>query len=106
MGFHEPINATGYKFPELYKLGNSSYFSESDYSLDNWKNRYWGDEIVARLEKIKTTWDPELVFTCHHCIGSDMTPRCGDETSFPPRTSCLQSVRALAPAGDARVVVV
>lgn len=79
--------------PAMYKLGNSSYFSESDYKLDKWKERYWGNDIAAKLETVKATWDPELVFTCRHCIGDGMTPKCGDETSLPPRTSCLASVR-------------
>lgn len=91
---------------ELYKLGNSSYFSESLYDMDNWQERYWGAELATRLESIKRKWDPEMVFHCRHCIGDRMTPQCGHEGSLPPRASCLPSVTKSSARNYPELVVV
>merc|ERR1712227_519708 len=83
--------------PALYRLSNSSYFSESDYKLETWKERYWGKDIATQLEAVKRKWDPEMMFTCHHCIGDGLSPRCADTSTLPPRTSCLASVKDESP---------
>jgi len=62
----------GDKFEELYP-GMGSYANEGDYTLDTWKEQFWG-ENYERLLDIKQTYDPDGVFTCHHCIGSDLIP--------------------------------
>jgi len=50
-------------------LGPNSYFSQSAYLLDNWKQRYWGQQLYARLAATKMKWDPMGRFSCHHCVG-------------------------------------
>eukprot|EP01137_Pigoraptor_chileana_P009455 Opistho-2@57753 len=55
-----------------YALGESSYFSESSYSMDgnSWQSRYWGDNY-PRLLDVKNRWDPQGIFWCHHCVGAE-----------------------------------
>jgi len=56
-----------------YELGAASYFSESAYiqTGDSWKDRTWGPQY-AKLLAVKKRVDPENVFWCHHCVGSDL----------------------------------
>ena len=62
--------------PTLYKHSEHSYYSESEYSLDedSWKERFWGMDIYERLLSIKKQWDPEMVFNCRHCVGYGENP--------------------------------
>merc|ERR1719445_191577 len=57
----------------FYTLGENSYFSESSYYMegDSWKQRYWGDNYQKLLD-VKQKWDPNNVFWCRHCVGSDL----------------------------------
>lgn len=56
-------------------FSDSSFFSESSYHFDSfyelndnsWTSRYWGSNY-KRLQTIKTKYDPNNVFACHHCI--------------------------------------
>jgi FAD/FMN-containing dehydrogenase len=57
---------------ELYSMGESSYFSESAYRMDDYEQRYWGKN-TERLKEIKKKYDPERFFTCHNCVGQEMT---------------------------------
>jgi ribonuclease T2 len=54
-------------------LGDTSYFSESPYVQQDgtWKQRHWGTNY-PRLLSIKQHYDPEGVFWCHNCVGSDL----------------------------------
>ena len=57
----------------LYEFGDGMYPNEAEvyHNLD-WKQEYWGPaERYGRLLNIKDEWDPENIFTCHHCVGSD-----------------------------------
>eukprot|EP00899_Mesostigma_viride_P028583 jgi/Mesvir1/890/Mv17454-RA.1 len=58
---------------ELYTLGANSYFSESAYSLDDWKTRYYGDKY-SRLQAVKTAMDPDNRLTCRHCVEAIAPP--------------------------------
>jgi len=71
--------------PTMYKHSDHSYYSESEYTLDSdaWKHRFWGDEIYERLLSIKKTWDPEMVFTCRHCVGDGEAPGVVTKTTRP-----------------------
>ena len=55
----------------LLKHGKGTYFNEPSAHLPNWKERYWGGHY-DRLLSIKKQWDPTNVFTCLHCVGSDI----------------------------------
>jgi len=59
--------------PGFDDLADTSYFSESPYvQLDGtWKKRYWGTNY-PRLLSVKQSYDPEGVFWCHNCVGSDL----------------------------------
>lgn len=56
----------------LIKFGNGTYFNEPSAYLPDWKTAYWGGHY-DRLFAIKKVWDPENVFTCLHCVGSDIS---------------------------------
>ena len=45
--------------------------------------RFWGDETYERLLAIKKTWDPEMVFSCRHCVGDGETPGIVTKTTRP-----------------------
>ena len=57
---------------DLYSLGDFSYFSESAYHMENWQYRYWG-ENYEKLKQIKKKYDPDQVFSCYHCVESDLS---------------------------------
>ena len=59
--------------PAMYKYSNSSYFNEAEYNLGpgQWQDRFWGAAIYGKLLKIKQKFDPELIFSCRHCVGSE-----------------------------------
>ncbi|WAR15421.1 A2478-like protein [Mya arenaria] len=56
----------------LLTYGQGTYFNEPSEHLPNWKTEYWGGHY-DRLLSIKRQWDPDHVFTCLHCVGSDMS---------------------------------
>ena len=37
-------------------------------------SRFWTEDQYARLLAVKRTWDPELVFSCRHCVGDGEEP--------------------------------
>ena len=47
-----------------------SYVNETDYFEPGWQRAFWGDNY-PRLLAIKHTYDPDNLFTCHHCVGSE-----------------------------------
>jgi FAD/FMN-containing dehydrogenase len=51
--------------------GTGSYVNETDYFEPNWQREFWG-ENYARLAQIKQKYDPEGLFYCHHCVGSEL----------------------------------
>lgn len=53
--------------------GSGSYWSESDFLEPNWQDAFWGPNY-ARLQAIKKAVDPNGLFTCHHCVGSEGAP--------------------------------
>ena len=50
--------------------GTGSYVNETDYFEPDWQRSFWG-ENYQRLLQIKQKYDPEGLFYCHHCIGSE-----------------------------------
>lgn len=47
-----------------------AYVNEADYFQKNWQQAFWGDHY-AKLVAIKNKYDPDGVFYCHHCVGSE-----------------------------------
>nr|WP_026253878.1 FAD-dependent oxidoreductase [Legionella shakespearei] len=51
-------------------VNSGTYGNEADYFLPNWQAALWGRNY-DRLLEIKHKYDPESLFTCHHCVGSE-----------------------------------
>jgi FAD/FMN-containing dehydrogenase len=51
-------------------LGAGAYVNETDYFEKDWKQEFWGANY-PRLLEIKHKYDPDGLFLCHHCVGSD-----------------------------------
>lgn len=49
---------------------SGSYPNEADYFITNWQQAFWGSNY-AKLLQIKHKYDPNNLFTCHHCVGSE-----------------------------------
>lgn len=47
-----------------------AYVNEADYFEKDWQRVFWGDNY-GRLLKIKKQYDPDGLFICHHCVGSE-----------------------------------
>mmetsp|Transcript_64814 Transcript_64814/g.210156 ORF Transcript_64814/g.210156 Transcript_64814/m.210156 type:complete len:106 (-) Transcript_64814:302-619(-) len=50
--------------------GTGSYYNEGDYTDVAFQNRYWGSNYPELLAT-KRKYDPDNVFTCHQCVGSE-----------------------------------
>jgi len=50
--------------------GAGSYVNEADYFEPGWQQSFWG-ENYPRLLQIKREVDPDGLFWCHHCVGSE-----------------------------------
>jgi len=58
---------------EVFRRGipdAGSYANEADYFEPNWQQSFWG-EHYGRLLQIKRRVDPDGLFQCHHCVGSE-----------------------------------
>lgn len=53
-----------------------AYANEADYFEKNWQHDFWGSNY-SRLLKIKQKYDPDNLFTCHHCVGSEFIQKHG-----------------------------
>lgn len=53
-----------------------TYANEADYHMPDWQQTFWG-ENYARLLTIKKQVDPDGLFYCHHCVGSEMWTKNG-----------------------------
>jgi len=50
--------------------GAGSYVNETDYFEPDWQQEFWG-ENYEKLLRIKAKYDPDGLFFCHHCVGSE-----------------------------------
>jgi FAD/FMN-containing dehydrogenase len=50
--------------------GAGAYVNEADYFEPDWQQSFWG-ENYPKLLQIKRKYDPDGLFTCHHCVGSE-----------------------------------
>ncbi|KAF8604596.1 FAD-binding domain-containing protein [Ceratobasidium sp. AG-I] len=55
---------------EIAGLDHASYFNEADPREPQWKRAFFGPHY-PRLQKIKRQVDPDNLFTCNRCVGSD-----------------------------------
>ncbi|KAG8953166.1 hypothetical protein FRC03_011910, partial [Tulasnella sp. 419] len=56
---------------EIVGSGTGAYFNEADPLEPNWKELFWGNHY-ERLLRLKRSIDPENIFTCNRCVGSDL----------------------------------
>ncbi len=63
------IRATMQIFRDATPDGGA-YPNEADYFEPDWQRSFWGANY-ERLLEIKRRYDPEGLFTCHHCVGSE-----------------------------------
>lgn len=48
-----------------------AYLNEADYFQKDWQNAFWGKHY-PKLFAIKQKYDPQGLFYCHHCVGSEL----------------------------------
>ena len=48
-----------------------AYFNEADFFEEDWQDTFWGMENYLKLLDIKDKWDPNHLFYCHNCVGSE-----------------------------------
>jgi FAD/FMN-containing dehydrogenase len=53
-----------------------TYVNEADYFQKDWQKAFWGNNY-QRLLAIKKKYDPDGIFYCHHCVGSELWTRNG-----------------------------
>ncbi|WP_440994495.1 FAD-dependent oxidoreductase [Cysteiniphilum litorale] len=53
-----------------------TYINETDYFEPKWQKAFWGDNY-QKLLKIKLQYDPDGLFYCHHCVGSEYWDKAG-----------------------------
>ena len=51
--------------------GAGAYFNEADYFEEDFHDNFWGTENYQELLRLKTLWDPNGMFYCHNCVGSE-----------------------------------
>ena len=65
-----------------------AYMSESDPTTPDWQSTFWGQNY-ERLLGIKKQWDPQGVFFCTTCVGSELwSVSGGDAIGQDPGTIC------------------
>src|SRR5262249_6099957 len=47
-----------------------TYANEADYFEKNWQQTFWGTNY-KKLLSVKYQYDPDGLFYCHHCVGSE-----------------------------------
>jgi len=51
---------------------SNCYLNEADLNEEDWQRKYFGnDDIYNRLKSVKKTYDPNDLFICKNCVGSD-----------------------------------
>jgi FAD/FMN-containing dehydrogenase len=56
--------------------GAGTYANEADYFQKDWQQAFWSDNY-NKLLKIKQQYDPNGLFYCHHCVGSEQWQKGG-----------------------------
>ena len=55
---------------KTHKQTMGAYLNEADKEEENWQDSFWGANY-GRLSQIKKKWDPNGVFWCRPCVGSE-----------------------------------
>ena len=50
----------------------------ADYYEQDWQTSFWGETNYPKLLAIKLKYDPNGVFTCHRCVGSEFWSKDGN----------------------------
>ena len=72
--YDEEIKSFTNKWEGIFnEYGIGIYTNEENKDCDNcnWKKQFWSMDHYQRLLNIKQRWDPNQVFWCNHCVGSD-----------------------------------
>ena len=56
---------------KLRHFGDGDYLNEGYVPSLDWKTNFWGAHYVDLL-KTKIRYDPDNLFSCYHCVGSDV----------------------------------
>jgi len=64
-------------FPTADSVYSGSYWNEADYFEPDWQAAFFGTNY-PKLLQIKQKYDPHGVFTCHHCVGSELMSDSGN----------------------------
>ena len=56
---------------KIRKFGDGGYLNIDYLPSQDWKVDFWGEHYVDLL-KVKIKYDPDNLFYCNHCVGSDM----------------------------------
>eukprot|EP00035_Acanthoeca_spectabilis_P023021 m.447216 g.447216 ORF g.447216 m.447216 type:complete len:663 (-) comp19484_c0_seq1:10-1998(-) len=62
-------------FPNIDAGGrpfSGSYWCETDYNDRDFQLSHWGEAVYQRLLSVKARYDPNGLFICHHCVGSEL----------------------------------
>ena len=65
---------------------SGAYWSETDYWERDFMHSYWGAEKYPKLLAVKDKYDPEGLFVCRHCVGSE---RWTEESEFNCRNETM-----------------
>ena len=58
-----------------------SYLNEGDFHEKDWQAAYWGSHYPGLL-RVKERVDPDGLFVCHHCVGSERWDEQGNCRAF------------------------
>ncbi|KAF6038970.1 hypothetical protein EB796_002713 [Bugula neritina] len=57
---------------DLARFSSGKYYNEAEPDMaPHRKKEFWSDSAYEKLVDIKKAWDPQNIFTCNQCIGSD-----------------------------------
>jgi len=54
-----------------------TYFNEASHTEPRWQAKFWGRNY-ERLLEAKAIYDPENMFSCHKCVGSEYFEQCSN----------------------------